>query len=165
LDVTYTNSDIYDKNDKLNFLQKKWSEWKSKSLNVSSQYKFGYSFPLDRLVINNLNDGKILITISQKDLDLKYIEEISDKTVLSADYGIFAKDFTPQEIQAIKSRTDTKLTNTLRSNRQLRDASTENLKEIITDMAKEFGFEYIKIEINPDFLIDNKEVSLKDITY
>lgn len=163
--VTFTDRDVSDKGNSLGFLQKKFAEWKSKSLNVASTYKFGYSFPLHELKITNLDNGNLLITISRNALDLKYVEEVTENTVLTADYSIFAKEFSPQQISAISARTKIHVRNTLQNNKELRDESVESLKKTVETLAKGIGFKNIEFEVKDDFLLDNSDAKLSNITY
>jgi LPS O-antigen subunit length determinant protein (WzzB/FepE family) len=165
VDITYTDESILSKNDKLNFLQKKWTEWQSKSLNVSSQYKFGFAYDLSNIEIVDFGSGNIKIKLSQNKLDLKYVEEQTEKTVLTDKVGVLAKKFTVAEVSAISDRTRVHTSNTIRNKKEIRDKATQYLQEIVTDISKEFGFKDVQIDIQPDYLLDNTEVNILNITY
>jgi hypothetical protein len=165
INISYSDKDILGKNDNINFLQKKWKEWNSKSINVNSSFKFGMAYDLSDIQIVDFGDGNIKIKLNQNKLDLKYVEEQSEKTILDSEVGFLAKKFTPQETQCVMGRTKTHVSNTVRNKKEIRDTSVNNLKEIVTDISKEFGFKDIQIEIQPDFLLDNTEVNILNITY
>jgi uncharacterized cupin superfamily protein len=165
VNITYTNESILSKNDKLNFLQKKWSEWNSKSLNVSSQYKFGFAFDLSDIEIVDFGSGNIKIKLSQNKLNLKYVEEQTEKTILTDKVGVLSKKFTVAEVSAISDRTKVHTSNTIRNKKEIRDKATQYLQEIVTDISKEFGFKDVQIDIQPDYLLDNNEVNIINITY
>jgi uncharacterized membrane protein YjgN (DUF898 family) len=165
INISFTDKDTTGSGNTLSFLQKKWNEWSSKTLNVSTEYKFGYAFNLSDVQIIDFGEGNIKIKLNQNNLDLKYVEEQTDKTVLDSKVGFFAKNFSVQETQAISNRTKIHVSNTLRSRKDLRDASMKNLQEIITDIGKELGFKNIQIDIQPDFLLENTEVNIVNVTY
>lgn len=165
INITYTNKDIDGKGNSLGFLQKKFTEWQSKSLTVNSSYKFGFAYDLSEIQVVDFGSGNIKIKLSQNNLDLKYVEEITDQTTLDAKVGIFSKKFTPQEVQAIKHRNKTMVANTLQNKRELRDKATEYLQEVVSDMSKQYGFKNIEIEVMPDYLLDNTDATIINITY
>lgn len=165
VNVSFTNRDTEGKGNSLSFLQKRWAEWNSKSLTVNSVYSFGFSYNMADIQVINYGSGNIKIKLSQKDLDLKYVEEQTDKTVLESKVGILSKKFTPQEISAVSNRTKIHTVNTLKNKRELRDKATEYLQEIVNDMSKQFGFKDVEIEVHPDYLLDNNEVNIINLTY
>ena len=163
IEKTYTNQDFEGTGNKLSFIKKKLAEWKSRELTIHSTYKFGYVFDVSDLRIKDLGEGNIEINLYQRDLQLKYIEELEDSREIKDEYGILANKFTPTETSALISRTKIHVKNSLNNNAEIRNKAIEYSKSTIEQIAATFDFKDVKINVIGDNLVDNDEVEIKDM--
>jgi hypothetical protein len=163
IEKTYKNEDTEGKGNRLAFLKKKLAELKSRSLYISTKYKFGYAFDLSDLRIEDLGEGNIRIDLYRNDLYIKYIEELGNERQIKDEYGIFAKDFSANEISTMLELTKVSVQNTINNNGEIRDKAMIYTKSTIENIAKGFGFKGVEVNIIEDNLINNDEVEIKSI--
>lgn len=163
IEKTYKNEDTEGKGNRLAFLKKKLAELKSRSLYISTEYKFGYAFNLSDLRIEDLGEGNIRIDLYKNDLNIKYIEELDDERQIKDEYGIFAKDFSANETSTMLELTKVSVQNTINNNGEIRDKAMVYAKSTIENIAKGFGFKKVEVNIVEDNLINNDEVEIKSI--
>ena len=163
IEKTYTNKDFEGTGNKLSFIKKKLTEWQSRELTIHSIYKFGYAFDVSDLRVRDLGEGNIEINLYQRDLQLKYIEELEDSREIKDEYGILANKFTPTETSALISRTKIHVKNSLNNNVEIRNKAMEYSKSTIEQIATTFDFKDVKINVIGDNLVDNDEVEIKDM--
>jgi hypothetical protein len=163
IEKTYKNEDTEGKGNRLAFLKKKLAELKSRSLYISTKYKFGYAFDLSDLRIEDLGEGNIRIDLYRNDLYIKYIEELGNERQIKDEYGIFAKDFSANEISTMLELTKVSVQNTINNNGEIRDKAMVYAKNTTENIAKGFGFKGVEVNIIEDNLINNDEVEIKSI--
>lgn len=160
---TFTNKDYEGKGNLLGFLKQKFANLQSRTMTISSTYKFGYAFDVSDLHVEDLGNGNIHIRLLRSDLNIKYIEEIGSERVISDEYGLLGKQFTPQETSALMERLWLHVSNTVNNSTEIRDRAMIYAESTIKGLAESFGFENVEVEIVPDFLIENDEVEIKSM--
>lgn len=163
INCTYDNSNVLNvKDDNLNFLHRKFNELKIREIQVETEYKFGFTYSLENIQVNR--DDKIRIMLSDNRLELKYIEEDKNKTVLTDKINLLASKFTPQEVNAIMARTKVGAFNTIQNDAKIIDEAMKNAKKNIEVLAKELGID-VEVEIGLQGLIENEDVNINEIEF
>lgn len=164
INCTYDNSNVLNaKDDNLNFLHRKFAELKIREIQVATEYKFGFTYDLNDIQVNRDNN-KIKIVLSDHRLELKYIEENKNKTVLTDKINLLASKFTPQEINTIMARTKIGAFNTIQNDTKIIDKAMRNAKKNIGVLAEELGID-VEVEIGLQGLIENEDVNIDEISF
>ena len=163
INCIYDNSNVLNiQDDKLSFLYKKFKELQIRQIDVNTQYNFGFTYNLSDLQINK-NNNKINIILSDSNLNLKYVEENKNKTVLTDEIHILASNFTPQEVNEVMDITKTKVTNSIQSKSNIREQAMNNTKKNIEKFAKDLDIDDVNIEIKMQGIIENNDSDISNI--
>lgn len=164
INCTYDNSNVLNtKDDNLSFLHRKFNELKIKTIQVETEYKFGFTYNLEDIQIDQDGD-RIKIVLSDHRLHLKYIEENKDKTILMDKVNLLASKFIPQEINTIMARTKVGALNTIQNNTEIIDKAMISTKKNIEILVEELGVG-VEVEISKQGLLENEDVNINQIVY
>jgi hypothetical protein len=149
----------------LKWCKAKLANLDAKVLTVETKYKFGYSYDLSKIVIEKLKNNKIKITVYQSQLLLEYLQEIQGQQIIKSEKGIFATQFTPQQVVALTDRVNTYTHNNIINNKGIRLQAIESTKANILSIAAMFDFKDIEVELVGDGLLESDTSQLNNIDY
>lgn len=162
--ATFDDNENEKQGNTLAWVKAKLANLDAKTLTVDTKYKFGYSYDLSEIVIDDPG-GKLYIKVYQSQLKLEYLAELKGNQILSSEKGIFATQFTPQEVAGLTERVYTYTFNNILNNSDIRLKAIESTKSNILSIALMFGFDNAEIEVIPDGLLESDTSKLDNINY
>jgi len=152
-EITYQGGDSV-----LKFMVGKLNEFHTRSLTINTTYLYDYTYDMNNVLISIDKDGLATISLSELDINLKPLSELSANRVITDEKGILASNFTPQELSGLMTSTNIHAYNTLVNDSSLFQKSIDSTKTNLTKLCNELGVTNIKFNVTNSTFLANTEV-------
>lgn len=153
--LTFSDKSISEDDTKMSWLKDKLASLSSKEISIDATYKFTYTYDLSTLPIDMVRDS-IHIKLSRNNLELENVELDTNNIHISETTGLFAKDITKTEYNALLNRVGELVKNNLMNNKEVRDKSIKYTEDNIRSLCNSLGVDNVNIETNKYDVVEHE---------
>lgn len=114
--------------------------WGTKELNIDLKYKYGISYDLTNIIVDRFEDKIVYIKLSKYDLNLEYIDEDNENSIINSDTSWFASAFDVEVVDAVRDNAKIKLTEYINNYQEAYDNSMSNLEDNLRRLILKLGY-------------------------